>query len=112
LGCIDERIILLEKDFRALESVLNGVPMHLLRIDERLEAYDKVQDAFKVAEMSPRERAILPQMIRAFIDHGEEANRVAEQATTRMRSIATYATVIQAIMAVAAVLVAYWVSRH
>ena len=107
---------------RRLTNLEDGRQENATRItshDARLQILDRhmersriYQERLHLEDMAPRELEIFPDAMREFLDQREAEVSLEQQLERRMRIAVAYATVVNAVFAAFAVVVAYWVARH
>jgi hypothetical protein len=114
-----EEFRVLRHDYRGIEALTKPVVSRVPELADEVEEFKahmtQILEGFvglNLGQMSPRERAVLPEMARAYIDRGEREKEEAAQAKSRLHSYTAWVTGVQLLVAALAVLVSYLVARH
>lgn len=91
---------------------LTGHDTRMQILERNMERSRVFQERLHLDDMAPREMEVFPDAMREFLDQREADVSVEQQLERRMRIAVAYATVVNAVFAAFAVLVAYWVARH
>lgn len=81
-------------------------------LERHMSGSRRYQELLHLEEMAPRELEVFPDCLREFLEQQESEVSLQERMEHRMRNIAALSNLINALIALLAVFVAYWIGRH